>query len=60
MINNVGEVVGRIVRVFVPPAGMPWMWSLAEGFREDHILLSGHEATREAALEAFSKSWRQD
>jgi hypothetical protein len=41
-----GAVVGRIFK-----ANASWMWTLAFGH---------HEATREAAMAAFAKSWRRE
>ena len=35
------------------------MWTVSYGFHEDHIPTYGYEATREAALAAFAKSWRR-
>jgi hypothetical protein len=55
-------VVGR--RIFKVPAAAPegraWMW--ASGHSADSIKRAAHEyeATREAAMAAFAKSWRQD
>jgi hypothetical protein len=45
-----GVVVGRIMQAAAVPVGMSWMWTLAFGH---------HEATREAAMAAFAKSWRR-
>ena len=39
---------------------MPWMWTLAFGYHEDHTPTHGYEATREAAMAAFAKSWRRE
>jgi hypothetical protein len=57
VIGSDGEIVGRIVRNGTGPAGMPWMWSLAAR-RDGEGPVLGYEATREAAMEAFAKSWR--
>ena len=53
-------VVGRIFRVHAAPVGMPWMWTLAFGHHEDRTPTHGYEATREAAMTAFAKSWRRE
>jgi hypothetical protein len=55
-----GIVVGRILRVHAAPAGMPWVWTLAFGHHEDRTPTHGYEATREAAMTAFAKSWRRE
>jgi hypothetical protein len=42
------------------PVGMPWVWTLAFGHHEDRIPTHGYAATREDAMAAFAKSWRQE
>jgi hypothetical protein len=54
-----GVVVGRLFKVNAAPVGMPWMWTLAFGYHEDRTPTHGYEATREAAMAAFAKSWRR-
>jgi hypothetical protein len=49
--------VGRIVRTATGPAGKAWMWALATRRRGGEVPVLGYEATREAAMEAFAKSW---
>src|SRR5258708_38933297 len=36
----------------------PWFWTLAYGYHYDCTPIHGYEATREAAMAAFAKSWR--
>jgi hypothetical protein len=36
------------------------MWTLAFGHHEDRSPISAYEATREAAMAAFAKSWRRE
>ena len=55
-----GAVVGRIMKAAVVPVGMSWMWTLAFGYHEDRTPTHGYAATREAAMAAFAKSWRQE
>jgi hypothetical protein len=55
-----GKVVGRIFNAVASPVGTPWMWTLAYGFHEDRTPTHGYEATREAAMAAFAKSWRRE
>ena len=52
-----GVVVGRIFKSQVAPEGRPWMW--ASGHSADSVKRAAHgyEATREAAMAAFAKSW---
>ena len=50
-------VVGRIMKVHAAPIGTPWMWTLAFGQHEDRTPMHGYEATREAAMAAFARSW---
>jgi hypothetical protein len=52
-----GAVVGRIFKMNAAPVGSPWMWTLAFGHHEDRTPTHGYAATREAAMEAFAKSW---
>jgi hypothetical protein len=42
------------------PVGAPWLWTLAYGQHEDRSPIYGYEATRETAMAAFAKSWRQE
>ena len=55
-----GIVVGRIMKAAAAPVGAPWLWTLAYGQHEDRSRIYGYEATREAAMAAFAKSWRQE
>jgi hypothetical protein len=55
-----GIVVGRIMRAAAAPVGSPWLWTLAYGQHEDRTPIYGYESTREAAMEAFAKSWRRE
>jgi hypothetical protein len=55
-----GVVVGRIFKAAASPVETPWLWTLAFGYHEDHTPAHGYEATREAAMAAFAKSWRRE
>ena len=55
-----GIVVGRIMKAAAAPVGQPWLWTLAYGHPEDRTPKHGYEATREAAMAAFAKSWRRE
>jgi hypothetical protein len=55
-----GIVVGRIMKAAAAPVGTPWLWTLAYGQHEDRSPIYGYEATREAAMAAFAKSWRRE
>jgi hypothetical protein len=55
-----GIVVGRIFKANAAPIASPWLWTLAFGHHEDCTPTHGYEATREAALVAFAKSWRRE
>jgi hypothetical protein len=55
-----GVVVGRIMKAAAVPVGMSWMWTLMFGHHEDRTPTRGYEATREAAMAAFAKSWRRE
>jgi hypothetical protein len=51
-------VVGRVFLSPDAPEGRQWMWTLAQGYHQDRA--HGYEATREAAMAAFAKSWRRE
>jgi hypothetical protein len=55
-----GAVVGRIFKANAAPVGASWMWTLVFGHHADRAPTHGYEATREAAMAAFAKSWRRD
>src|SRR4030095_3306505 len=55
-----GAVVGRIFTATAAPVVPPWMWTLAFGHHQDRTPTHGYEATREAAMAAFAKSWRME
>ena len=54
-----GVVVGRIMKAAAKPADASWLWTLAYGYHEDRTPTHGYEATREAAMAAYGKSWRR-
>jgi hypothetical protein len=49
-----GQAVGRIVLL----AGA-WSWAINTAFRAGRRPVSGFEPTRDAAMKAFGKAWRQ-
>ena len=53
-------VVGRIFKSAAAPIGLPWMWTLIFGYHKDRTPTHGYEASREGAMVAFAKSWRQE
>jgi hypothetical protein len=59
VVGKDAEVIGRVVRTASGPAGKPWMWSIATRQDSEGLVL-GYEATREAAMQAFAKSWRRE
>jgi len=54
-----GVVVGRIFKVRVG-GRTPWIWTLAFRHHKDRTPTQGYEATREAAMAAFAKTWRRE
>ena len=56
--TELDALVGRMKAAAVP-VGQSWMWTLAFGHHEDRTPTHGYAATREAAMAAFAKSWRQ-
>jgi hypothetical protein len=55
-----GVVVGRIFTVPVAPPDRPWMWASGHSAATVKRAAHGYEATREAAMAAFAKSWRRE
>jgi hypothetical protein len=55
-----GAKVGRIMKAAAKPADASWLWTLAYRQHEDRTPTHGYEATREAAMAAFAKSWRRE
>ena len=55
-----GAVVGRVRKSAAAPVGQPWLWTLIYGYHEDRTPTHGYEPTREAAMAAFTKSWRRE
>jgi hypothetical protein len=46
--------------VVTTPTARPWvLWTVAPGYEEDRSQMHGYEATKEAALEAFARSWNR-
>ena len=55
-----GAVVGRVIKSAAAPVGQPWLWTQIYGYHEDRTPTHGYEPTREAAMAAFTKSWRRE
>ncbi|HEX2335604.1 MAG TPA: hypothetical protein VHI72_03945 [Hyphomicrobiaceae bacterium] len=55
-----GVVVGRIFKVPVAPQDRPWMWASGHSAASVKRAAHGYDATREAAMAAFAKSWRRE
>jgi hypothetical protein len=54
-----GIVVGGIFLAPAAPAGRPWMWASGYSVATIKRAAHGYEATREAAMAAFARSWRR-
>ena len=54
-----GVIVGRIFKVPIAPQDQPWMWASGHSAASVKRAAHGYEATREAAMAAFAKSWRR-
>jgi hypothetical protein len=54
-----GVLVGRISKEQAAPQDRPWMWASGHSAATVKRARHGYEATREAAMAAFAKSWRQ-
>jgi hypothetical protein len=60
VIGSDGLVIGRILKATKSPVGTPWMWTLAYGEHENRTPTHGYEATRQAAIQAFARSWHRE
>jgi hypothetical protein len=60
VIGTDGLVIGRIFKANRFPNGMPWQWTIAYGHHEDRSPMHGYEPTREAAMQAFARSWHRE
>jgi hypothetical protein len=54
------QVVGYIRLSSAARTATPWMWTLAYGQHEDRTRAHGYEATRDAAMQEFARSWRRE
>ena len=54
-----GVVVGRIFLSPAAPQGRPWMWTCGH-YGDIRRAAYGYEPTREAAMQAFARSWHRD
>ena len=50
------QIVGRIA-LFGADRRKPWVWSIHLAFSAGRERVHGFEATREAAMQAFTRSW---
>src|SRR5262249_9787208 len=50
-------VVSRFFQADAAPARSPWMWTMLFNYRWP---THGYEATREAGMAAFAKSWQRE
>jgi hypothetical protein len=60
VIGTDGMVIGRIFKATTSPVGTPWMWNARLWDHEDRTLTHGYEATRQAAMQAFARSWHRE
>jgi hypothetical protein len=59
LLDEAGRIIGYIV-LLTALAGIhakPWMWLIDSNFHEGRDQTHGFEATREAAMEAFTRCW---
>jgi hypothetical protein len=53
------SVIGRIMLFPTAPTERPGVWTVAPGYEKGRTQTHGYEATKEAALEAFARSWHR-
>jgi hypothetical protein len=51
--------VGRIFKVPIAPEDRPWMWASGHN-RAMRRAAHGYAPTREAAMQAFARSWHRE
>jgi hypothetical protein len=54
-----GEVMTDVGRIYRDYSGK-WFWGLAYDYCKDRTPTHGWEASREAAMAAFAKTWRRE
>jgi hypothetical protein len=63
-VNIFPNLIGRGGRTVSSTAGdgvgTPWMWTLAYGDHKNRTLTHGYESTRQAAMQAFARSWHRE
>jgi hypothetical protein len=52
-------VIGRIILFTTTPTGLLWVWTMAPR-HEEGTQTHGYETSKEAAPQAFARSWRRD
>jgi hypothetical protein len=57
VISSNGGVAGHLRLSDAAPAAEPWVWDIAFDHREGRKSSRGYAPTREAAMQAFTKSW---
>jgi hypothetical protein len=55
-----GVVVGRIFRSSGASQERPWMWASGHSATTVKRAAHGYEPTREAAMQAFARSWHRE
>ena len=55
-----GILVGRIFLAPAAPEDRQWMWAIGHDHREKRSPTHGYAPTREAAMEAFKRSWHRE
>jgi hypothetical protein len=53
------RIVGRIL-LSDASAASQWVWTLSYDYHEDRTPTHGYAATRDAALQAFARSWNRE
>jgi hypothetical protein len=53
------RIVGRILLSDASPASQ-WVWTVSYGYHEGRTPTHGYAESREAAMQAFAKSWHRE
>jgi hypothetical protein len=60
MMIMTSSVLTEFFKATKSPGGTPWTRTLAYGDHEDRTPTHGYEATRQAAMQAFARSWHRE
>lgn len=60
VLDEARNVVGHIMLSDAAPVEMPWIWTIAAVHHPGRKSTYGYEPTRDAAMQAFARSWHRE